>query len=79
MSDPKRTLELHQLADETLETMRAAVRKAQEESRKAQEESRRQGVTLSYSINGVMHYELPTGEITRENPWKDAQPRATEG
>ena len=64
MNDPKRTLELHQLAVESLETMRAAVRKAKAESRQ-------KGVPISFSINGVTHYELPSGEITRENPWKN--------
>lgn len=68
MTMPERTLELHQLADQTLETMRAAVGKAQAESRQL-------GVPLSYSINGVQYFEMPNGEITRENPWK--QPEQT--
>ena len=72
MSDPERTLELHRLADETLETMRAA-------ARKAQSDSRQQGVPISYSINGQTHYELPSGEITRECPWPDVAPKTTEG
>jgi hypothetical protein len=67
MSEPQKTLDLLQFALATEETMRAAVRKAQEESRQ-------KGVPLSYSINGQTYFELPGGELTRENPWKDAGP-----
>jgi hypothetical protein len=41
--------------------MRSAVRKAQEESR-------RLGVPNVYSINGILHYELPNGELTTVPP-----------
>src|SRR5688572_24324897 len=58
--------------EEDMATMRTAVKKAQAASLA-------RGVPIAYLIDGVMHYELPSGEITRENPWKDAQPRATEG
>jgi len=37
--------------------------------RKAQEESRRRGVPNVYSINGLLHYELPSGELTRADPY----------
>jgi len=51
---------LHQAA-ETLRIMKEAVKKAQEESR-------RMGVPNVYSIDGVIHYELPNGELTTEVP-----------
>jgi len=38
--------------------------------RKAQEDSRRAGVPLVYSINGILHWELPDGSLTTEDPWK---------
>ena len=47
-----------------METMRSAVKKAQVASLA-------RGVPIAYSIDGVMHWELPSGEITRENPWKN--------
>jgi len=37
--------------------------------RKAQEDSRRAGVPLVYSINGILHWELPDGSLTTEDPW----------
>jgi hypothetical protein len=37
--------------------------------RKAQEESRRLGVPNVYSINGILYYELPSGELTRTDPY----------
>ncbi len=37
--------------------------------REAQEESRRAGVPLVYSINGILHWELPDGSLTTEDPW----------
>jgi hypothetical protein len=37
--------------------------------RQAQEENRRLGIPNVYSLNGMIYYELPNGEITREDPW----------
>lgn len=34
----------------------------------AQEESRRLGVPNVYSINGILHYELPSGELATLDP-----------
>ena len=39
--------------------------------RKAQEESRRLGVPNVYSINGILHYELPNGELTTVDPYEN--------
>ena len=38
--------------------------------RKAQEENRRLGIPNVYSINGILYYELPNGELSREDPYK---------
>ena len=37
--------------------------------RRAQEESRRLGVPNVYSINGILYYELPNGELSPEDPY----------
>ncbi|WP_146397568.1 hypothetical protein [Pseudobythopirellula maris] len=37
-------------------------------ARRAQEESRRAGVPCVYSINGVLHWELPDGSLTTTDP-----------
>jgi hypothetical protein len=38
--------------------------------RKAQEENRRLGIPNVYSINGILYYELPNGELSREDPYQ---------
>jgi hypothetical protein len=50
-------------AGEVAEIMQAAVERAQEESR-------RLGVANVYSIDGVLWYELPNGELTRDDPYR---------
>lgn len=43
--------------------------------RRAQEESRKKGVPNVYSLNGILYYELPNGELSRTDPYKKlAQP-----
>ena len=49
---------------ETLEFLRIANRAA----KKAQEENRKKGIPNVYSFNGYIYYELPNGELTREDP-----------
>jgi len=61
-------------ADSPLDSTRLAgvaeiVRIGRSAVRKAQEESRRRGVPNVYSINGLLHYELPSGELTRTDPY----------
>ncbi|WP_425617375.1 hypothetical protein NA78x_001050 [Anatilimnocola sp. NA78] len=85
---PEQSLaELNRLADETLETMQAAVKKALENSpspgviedmdtmhtavAKAQQASLHRGIAICFEIDGVVHYKLPSGEITREYPWPE--------
>ena len=38
--------------------------------RAAQEENRRLGIPNVYSINGILYYELPNGELSRADPYK---------
>ncbi len=51
----KRTLEFLQIGN------RAAKR--------AQEENRKKGIPNVYDINGHLYYELPNGELTKEDPY----------
>lgn len=41
--------------------------------RQAQEQSRKAGVPLVYSINGILHWELPDGSLTTEDPWNEKE------
>lgn len=43
---------------------------------KAQEESRQMGVPNVYSIDGKLYYELPSGELTTEDPFAEAESAA---
>ena len=45
---------------------------------KAQEESRQMGVPNVYSIDGQLYYELPSGELSTEDPFAaaDAEPHS---
>ena len=36
---------------------------------RAQEENRRLGIPNAYSRNGTLHFELPDGSITQEDPF----------
>lgn len=54
--------ELHEWAAQMTRIGSAGVRRAQEESRRA-------GVPNVYSINDVLHWELPDGTLTPEDPW----------
>ena len=51
---------------ETRELLRIANRAV----KKAQEENRKKGIPNVYSYNGHIYYELPNGELTKENPVK---------
>lgn len=55
-------LSTHRFAAEVEEMASLGVRRAQEESRAA-------GVPCVYSINGILHWELPDGSLTTEDPW----------
>jgi hypothetical protein len=51
-------------ADEIVRIGRRAVQKAQEDNR-------RRGVPNVYSINGLLYYELPSGELSRSDPYTE--------
>ena len=51
---------------ETLDFLRIANRAV----RKAQEENRKKGIPNVYAYNGHIYYELPNGELTKEDPLK---------
>jgi hypothetical protein len=51
-------------ADDVMRVCRLAVHKAQDDSR-------RRGVANVYFINGKRIFELPNGELTREDPTGD--------
>ena len=41
--------------------------------KKAQEENRKKGISNVYSYNGHIYYELPNGELTKEDPLSNFQ------
>lgn len=63
------SLETFTRAEEIIRIGRCAVRKAQEENR-------RLGVPNVYSINGLLYYELPSGELSRSDPYVGEQGNA---
>jgi hypothetical protein len=54
---------------ETYEKVQELMRTANRAVRAAQEENRRLGIPNVYSINGILYYELPNGELSREDPY----------
>jgi hypothetical protein len=66
--DPPISLETFTRAEEIIRIGRRAVRKAQQENR-------RRGVPNVYSINGFLYYELPSGELSRTDPYGGQQAR----
>ena len=50
---------------QTLEFLRIGNRAA----KRAQEENRKKGIPNVYDINGHLYYELPNGELTKEDPY----------
>jgi len=55
---------------ETYEKVQDLMRIANRAVRRAQEENRRLGIPNVYSINGILYYELPNGELSRTDPYK---------
>ena len=51
--------------EETLKFLRIGNRAV----KKAQEENRKKGIPNVYDFNGHLYYELPNGELTREDPY----------
>lgn len=42
--------------------------------RKAQERNRQKGIPNVYLYNGILYYELPNGELSKENPFNKRKP-----
>ena len=42
-------------------------------ARKAQEKNRRLGIPNAYSKRGTLYFELPSGEITTEDPFESGE------
>ncbi len=55
---------------ETYEKVQELMRGAHRAARAAQEENRRLGIPNVYSINGILYYELPNGELSLTDPYK---------
>ena len=58
------------VSEETLRKGEEIERIGQRAVRRAQEESRRTGVPNVYSINGILYWELPNGELSRTDPYR---------
>lgn len=63
MAEPIFDADTYAKTEELIRIGRRAVRRAQQESRE-------KGVPNVYSINGLIYYELPNGELTRVDPYK---------
>ena len=61
MCQDELSLETHKWTREMLRIGNRAVKKAQEENRK-------KGIPNVYDFNGHLYYELPNGELTKEDP-----------
>jgi hypothetical protein len=44
----------------------------------AQAQGRALGVPNVYSINGILYYEMPNGELSREDPYRENGQNKTE-
>jgi hypothetical protein len=55
---------------EVYEKVQELIRIGNRGVRATQEENRRLGIPNVYSINGILYYELPNGELSREDPYK---------
>ena len=51
--------------EDTLEFLRIGNRAV----KRAQEENRKKGIPNVYDFNGHLYYELPNGELTKEDPY----------
>jgi hypothetical protein len=66
MRQDELNLETYKWAHEMLQIAKRAAKKAQEENRK-------KGIPNVYDINGHLYYELPNGELTKEDPMQNVK------
>ncbi len=69
MRQDELNLETYKWAHEMLQIANRAAKKAQEENRK-------KGIPNVYDIKGHLYYELPNGELTKEDPMQSVPPKA---
>ena len=62
----------HELSPEAYKRTRELLLIGNRAVKKAQEENRKRGIPNVYSYNGHIYYELPNGELTKEDPLKNA-------
>ncbi|MCY3553003.1 MAG: hypothetical protein OXH39_21290 [Candidatus Poribacteria bacterium] len=60
--DKSDSVDIHK---QTLELLRIGNRAV----KRAQEENRKKGIPNVYDFNGHLYYELPNGELTKEDPY----------
>lgn len=58
------------ISQEALKKGEELVRIGRRAVHEAQEENRRLGIPNVYSINGILYYELPNGELSRKDPYE---------
>ena len=58
-----------ELSLETYKQARKLLQIANRAAKKAQEENQKKGIPNVYDFNGHLYYELPNGELTREDPY----------
>ena len=71
MGKDELSLEAYKQTREFLRIGNSAVKNAQDENRK-------KGIPNVYSYNGHIYYELPNGELTKEDPLKNWSPQVKE-
>ena len=62
---PQDKLDPVDIHKQTLELLRIGNRAV----KRAQEENRKKGIPNVYDFNGHLYYELPNGELTKEDPY----------
>lgn len=62
---PQDKLDSIDIHKETLEFLRIGNRAV----KRAQKENRKKGIPNVYDFNGHLYYELPNGELTKEDPY----------
>jgi len=58
----------HELSLDTYKQALELLRIGNRAVKRAQEENRKRGIPNVYSYNGKLYYELPNGELTKEDP-----------
>lgn len=53
---------------ETYKQARKLLQIANRAAKRAQDENRKKGIPNVYDFNGHLYYELPNGELTKEDP-----------